>query len=131
MQHFYYQKVEKEITQYIILLEKRLKYPRYKTDSEILSIIGSVFSKINALPVPKAILQALSLICCSYSAFPTPFLFTEELKRLPFLKDEGCTGSLAQEESLMVTACFIVVKLLCFNLFYRPWLVQDLFRKHQ
>lgn len=61
----------------MLLLEKKLKYPNIKTDLDLLAIHASLFTKLNSLPVPTAILNALSIISHSYSSFPIPFLFTE------------------------------------------------------
>lgn len=92
-------------------------------DKDIVKLILSFSEKINSLQVPKTVLHTLDILSCNYSFFPAAFFFNDEIYRLDFSEDFQCLVDVDSEQSCMITAVFLLIKILCYNLFYRPWLV--------
>jgi hypothetical protein len=94
MKTYYYELLEEEITQYMLILEKKSKFPRYKADEEIMRMLIYMTEKIKAQPIPKSLIETLELICPNYCFFPYPYFFASEMTRLEFSEEYGCTSNM-------------------------------------
>lgn len=68
----------------MLILNNQLKYPKFNSNKDIMSLLVRFSHKIQNLPIPTTIIQALGVIALSHSYFPQPFLFEAEFLRLKF-----------------------------------------------
>lgn len=129
MQTYYYTLLSPEIVQYILLLEKVSRCPKYNLDEDLLRVLTLIASKLNHSPVPKALLASLQLLTADYTFFNFGFLFETIISRLEVDEVWGCTVGVGKPESLMIAGCLMGIIMLCYNLLYRPWLAEGLFWK--
>ena len=68
-QDYYFDLLQPEITQYILLLEKIYRYREYDPSRDIMRILVFITSKLNKSPVPKEIIAALELTVTNHSFY--------------------------------------------------------------
>jgi hypothetical protein len=86
-------------------------------------------SKVNSSAIPKSLLLSLELVGVNYSFYNFSFLFDSVISRMEVSEEWGCLVEVGREESLMIAASLMGIVMLSFNLLYRPWLAEGLFRK--
>lgn len=77
--------------------------------------------KLSTSSVTRDILEFFLQAATSHSFPPADFLSAMEIARLEFSSKYGCLVDISQEQTRMIVALGLGVKIFCYYLLYQPW----------